>query len=152
MAEGKTARGEAVKILIVEDDQTFADELRQKLEEIANPGPVIVCESRDSAIAQIDEQTFDLIIVDQKIPTRDKEMDLDVTHGRAVFARARSHAKGTPIRFLTAFGMDDYIHDLLEQSETVDLWGSGQNQTIVDSYFKHELDSLISETQELLYL
>lgn len=92
-----------MKILLIEDEDRS---VRQTCDSIARSAPdaeVIVADSRDSALQQIAETDFDLIVCDVKIPPTSDSADVNVKHGLAVQAEARAHCPGTPTIFLTGF-------------------------------------------------
>jgi CheY-like chemotaxis protein len=65
-----------MRILVVEDDQDFVDELLLTLGNLEGPPHVTVARSRDSAFALLQKEFFDLLVLDLKIPTIDGALDL----------------------------------------------------------------------------
>lgn len=129
-----------MRVLVVEDEQSFIDELLQTLAGLAGPPQVNVARSRDSAYKNLEEEFFDLLILDLKIPTVDDALDADPAHGRAVFSRAREFAPGTPIFVLTGSPAEDFIADLLEGAQQVDVWGEGHRVRTVDFLQKYRFN------------
>jgi CheY-like chemotaxis protein len=129
-----------MRVMVVEDEQTFVDELLQTLNKLAGPPQVTVARSRDSAYGHLREDFFDLLILDLRIPTVDEALDADPAHGRAVFSRAREIAPGTPIFVLTGSPAEDFIPDLLGGAQQVDVWGEGHTIRTVDFLQKYKFD------------
>ena len=122
--------GADVKILVVEDEQEFADEI---LAELAAhmPAPVPdTATNREAAFARLDAEIYDFLILDLRIPTTESALDADPVHGLAVFTHARRVAPGTPILILTATSGDEYFPELLGQARQIDVWGRGEVPTV----------------------
>jgi CheY-like chemotaxis protein len=115
-----------MRTLVVEDDEQFANELSKALAGLEGPPELTVAQSRDSAYQQLDQNFFDLIILDLKIPTTDGALDAEPEHGRAVFGRALQAAPGTPVFVLTGSPAEDFIPAMLDRTQKVDIWGEGQ--------------------------
>src|ERR1700683_1225107 len=115
-----------MRVLVVEDDQDFVDELCLTLGALDGPPEVTVAGSRDSASAHLESEFFDLLILDLKIPTVDEGLDADPAHGRAVFGRALQFAPGPPVFVLTASSAEDFIPEMLKRQRQVDIWGEGR--------------------------
>jgi len=112
-------------VLIVEDDVEFIDELRRIFAKLPRPSMLAVASSHSAAVAALDRDFYDLILLDLKIPTVDGALDADSRHGHAVFAHARSMTPGTPIFVLTGSPAEDFIRPMLRQTNQVDIWGEG---------------------------
>jgi CheY-like chemotaxis protein len=126
-----------MKVLIVEDDHDFTDELRETLE-----GAEAQCSfasNKECALRKIREDFFDLILLDLNIPTSDEALDGDPAHGHSVFAAARVDAPGTPVIVLTGSSAEKFIPSLLEHSGKIDIWGGIELQ-MVAFHSKHKLD------------
>jgi CheY-like chemotaxis protein len=119
-----------MRVLVIEDDQDFVDELSVTLSRLDGPPELTVTRSRDSASAQLERQFFDLIILDLKIPTLDGALDADPGHGRAVFARALQSAPGTPVFVLTGSPAEDFFQEMLDRKRHVNIWGAGEVGTV----------------------
>jgi len=133
-----------MKLLIVEDDETS---IAFFAEELARPPVVqpVFAKSRDSAIATLKGQTFDLVILDLKIPTTDGSLDAEPTHGLAVHAAVLDDAKGTPVVIFSGFGTLKLLTDLLEKSEKHDVCGTGVQRTM--TLFREKSDMAECLTQ-----
>ncbi|MFV0797631.1 response regulator [Brucella anthropi] len=129
-----------VFVLIVEDEADFSDELVQVFAELDQPIQTRVVKSRDSAFAAIEEEYFDLIVLDLKIPTIDGALDAEPAHGHSVFARARLGAAGTPIFVLTGSPSEDFIPAMLASAQQVDVWGEGRPVGTIDFLQKYKFE------------
>ena len=67
-----------VHVLIVEDEAEFVDELQQVFAELEPPIEVQVATSRDAALTALNNDFFDLIVLDLKLPTVAEALDADV--------------------------------------------------------------------------
>ncbi len=119
-----------MRVLVVEDDQDFVDELCLTLSHLDGPPEVTVARSRDSASARLESEFYDLVILDLKIPTVDGALDAVPAHGRAVFGRALQSAPGTPVFVLTGSPAEDFFQEMLDRKRQVDIWGGGEVGTV----------------------
>jgi DNA-binding response OmpR family regulator len=87
-----------MKILIVEDEKHLADGLRFNLE--AEGYEVAVCDTGESALDEIDKQSFDAIILDVMLPG---------LSGFEVARSLRENQDYTPILMLTARGRPEDV-------------------------------------------
>ncbi len=112
-----------MKILLLEDDPILGDLIFEHLQESNNK--VTLCIDGDEAINELDESTFDILILDINVPNKS---------GIDVLKDARDFQKSTPAIFITAYrdtehlkeafsvGCDDYIKkpfDLEELDERI---------------------------------
>lgn len=141
-------------LLVVEDDADFLDALREIIAGLPGPSDVKIAMSRDEAFAALDSGFQDLVILDLKIPTVDGGLDTDPAHGHAVFARTRIVAPGTPIFILTGSSAEDFLPELLQHTQQIDIWGVGSKTGTVRFSKKYELDEcpeVISEVAAAIY-
>jgi len=129
-----------MRILVVEDDEEFAEEIERILKAVPAITDIKIARSRDSAYSIIETDFADLIILDLKIPTVDAASDEDPVHGQAVFAKSRSLAPGTPIFILTGSPAESFIPYMLEQQQRLDIWSSGRTFGTVDFLKKYDFD------------
>jgi CheY-like chemotaxis protein len=141
--------GQMMRVLIVEDDQDFVDELRITLGRLAGPPDVTVAGSRDSAYARLENEFFDLLILDLKIPTVDLALDADPAHGHAVFGRALNCAPGTPVFILTGSPVEDFVPEILAGKRHVDIWGEGREVGTVDILKKNKFSEAEAKLEPL---
>ena len=119
-----------MRTLLVEDDEEFVNELQIVLRDLDGPPDVTVARSRNSAYQELEENFFDLIILDLKIPTSDGALDASPDYGRAVFGRALQFAPGTPILILTGSPAEEFISEIVDRKRQVPLWGEQEVGTV----------------------
>lgn len=133
-------------ILFVEDNKSFAADVLESIDAKKLGIRITSAVSRDAALLEISrDQIFDLIILDLKIPTQDEGLDIDATHGHAVFHSIQSAMPGTPIYILTGSEPDHFATDLSRHSERVDLFGSGKSLPTILYFPKDKVDLLVDE-------
>ena len=120
------------RVLIVEDEEDFVQELMASIAEVSANVDIIVARCRDRACQLLGEQFFDFAILDLNIPTLDGGLDLDPDHGKYVFQHARLAAPGTKILVLTGSPSDDFIADMLAQTHHADIWSEGSKVGTVE--------------------
>src|SRR3954452_15607618 len=99
-----------MKILIVEDEKHLADGLRFNLE--AEGYEVAVCDTGESALDEIDRQSFDAIILDVMLPGLNGfEVARSLREGQDYTPILMLTARGRPEDVLNGFeaGTDDYL-------------------------------------------
>lgn len=119
-----------MKVLIVEDDIRNVEHLKAILIPKFGENDLVFTASRDGALEAIKAHTFDLVILDRRIPTAKDAFDEDVAHGEQVYAYIRSEVPGTPIRFWTALSDDDYWNEKASDIVQENIWGSGEVHTV----------------------
>ncbi len=60
-----------MRLLLVEDDETGIEELTTAIQGALADAELIIARSRDSAFSTLDNQWFDLVVTDLKLPTVD---------------------------------------------------------------------------------
>lgn len=133
-----------MRILLVEDNKSYAATLRDTILKLGNTF-VDVAQSRKSAVDLLNEQFFDVVILDLEIPTIDDAFDLELEHGQAVFYHARKVAPGTPVYILTASEPGLFLVNLVRQGQSVDIWGTGEPVPTVDYYLKEDVLNLFNK-------
>lgn len=127
-------------VLIVEDDDDFVDELRQIISGLPGTSDVRVARSRNEAYKMLEEGFLDLAILDLKIPTVSGALDADPEHGHAVFHRIRNRAPGAPIFVLTGSPAEDFVAELLENQQQIDIWSEGRKTGTILFLKKYDID------------
>src|ERR1022692_2723178 len=94
--------GGAVKVLLVEDNARFAEDLRESLTRRIQGLNLEVARNLVEAMHALDSNDHDLIVCDLRIPYEASSTTEEVEHGRAVYERAREDALGTPIIVFSA--------------------------------------------------
>lgn len=133
-----------MRILLVEDNKSYAATLKDIILKLGNTF-VEIAESRKSAVDFLNDQFFDVVILDLEIPTVDDAFDLELEHGQSVFYHARNVAPGTPVYILTASEPGNFLVNLVRQGQSVDLWGTGEVVPTVDYYLKEDVLSLFNK-------
>jgi CheY-like chemotaxis protein len=134
-----------VRILVIEDDRDFLDDLELALSSLAGDVEFEVAASRDTALGSISRHFFDLIILDLTIPTIDGALDASIEHGNAVFGQCQVIAPGTPIFILTGSTADEIFADLLGRKETGHFWGEEARRGSVDFLQKRRFDEFTTK-------
>lgn len=127
-------------ILVVEDDESFIEELKQIIAGSDGPTMSTFVTNRKDAIAKLESNFFDFAILDLKIPTEAGMTDFDPEHGKYVFHHMRKVSPGTKILVLTGSPSDDFIAPLLAHKHDADIWSEGGKVGTVEFLKKIELD------------
>ncbi|HTR24860.1 MAG TPA: phosphotransferase [Terriglobales bacterium] len=138
-----------MKLLLVEDDQNFLEVIRVTIRDVLQEREITVCKSRDAAFEAIGANIFDFAVLDLKIPASDGSITAEIEHGRAVYQHLRANSPGTPICWLTAFGTEDFIADLLNEADRADIWGSGNPSPLVRMLPKKRVNELTALVKEV---
>src|SRR5260370_39566467 len=129
-----------MRCLLVEDERDRVASILPELEKSFGSGNIEVAEDRDSAIALVGTRAFDLIVLDQRIPTAPGELDPDVIHGRAVLSEVQEKAPDTPVYFLTGLPMEDEcVDELSAESRQCDVGGEHNPISLIQRLHKHSL-------------
>lgn len=131
-----------VKILIVEDEEDFFENVQKVIDENGLNCEVTWARSKETAISEAQRQFFDLTILDQKIPTVDGALDAHVDHGRAVWDSIFECSPGMPVLILTALSADDIIDTVVRRNENQRIWGGEEKFPTVDHLRKADFDRL----------
>ena len=100
---GATMSDEAIRVLLVEDEETILDGLDALF---SSQGFVTTCAADGaSALETLGVSTFDLVILDLMLPKLD---------GLSVLRRVRAQGDDTPVLILTAKGREDDVVEGLE--------------------------------------
>lgn len=138
-----------MNILFVEDNVAFADGIAPIIRSIDHVKSLHHAVSLETATSALEENFFDLVILDMKIPPSDTSLDIAVEHGQRVFHLTREKTPGTPIFILTASEPDDFALKLARFGGTHDLWGGGYETNILDYFKKEETIELIEKIKAL---
>lgn len=126
-----------MRCLLVEDEPARVAAILPGLTKLFGDNAVEVVEDRDTAVARVLEKAFDLIVLDQRIPSAPGQLDPDVIHGRAVLEQVHQAAPDTPVYFLTALPMgDDYIDQLVAQAKHCDVFGDRKATPLIQRFQK----------------
>lgn len=127
-------------VLIVEDDDDFVDELREVVATLPGDNDIRVARSRDEAFEILEDSFLDLVILDLKLPTVTGALDAHPEHGHVVFNRIRGVAPGTPIFVLTGSPAEDFIPELLNNQQKIDIWSEGRKTNTIHFLKKYDID------------
>lgn len=116
-----------MKVLIVEDEQDVVDELREHLDCSESNIDTVTTGSRSSGIQALHDDEFDFIVCDLRLPPNDGGLDIDETHGLAVYSEARTVCPGTPCLFFTGYGTSANVLEQLSGGGTQDIFGTGDS-------------------------
>ena len=137
-----------MNLLIVEDDEThiafFADAL-------AKPPQVSAtfARSRDGALGELAARTFDLVVLDLKLPSTDGALDADTNHGLAVRAALLDKTPGTPVVIYSGFGTIPLLQDLLTAAEKQDIFGNGVPRPMTLFFQKEDLGKCLADIRNV---
>jgi len=137
-----------MKILIVEDDESFLDQLEPSLQLIAGLTWEIA-RSRNAALNALEAGFFDAIVLDLNLPTVDQAMDLAIAHGEAVFGVVQACSPGTPVLFLTGSSAEPIYETILASKEKVDLFGDGVPTDTIQLFRKAKVLDFVTEIARL---
>lgn len=129
-----------MKILLIEDEDRSVRQAMAAIDRSAKSARVVVASSRVDAERMIQEQDYDLIICDLRIPPHSGSAEADESHGLAVHALARELSPGTPLMFLTAYPVSGATRRQLSLGEVDSLLGLGK-QPLVQLIEKDDIDS-----------
>jgi DNA-binding NtrC family response regulator len=149
---------ETRRVLVVDDDAEWRRQIRLRLTE-ATGSDIVEAESGKEAIAKVQEQSFDLVLLDVRLP------DLD---GIEVLARIRQSAPQAGIVMMTAYGSGDLMAQAFKTEATDFLDKSTEFLRILpiriekilrdlheraylrsEVYGRYQLDSLIAESSAM---
>ncbi len=137
-----------MRILIVEDDESFLGQLEPSLQLIAGLTWTIV-RSRDAALDALEAGFFDAIVLDLNLPTVDRAMDIAIAHGEAVFGAAQAFSPGTPVLFLTGSSAEPIYETILASKEKIDLFGDGATVDTIQLFRKAKVLEFIAAITSL---
>ena len=139
-----------VHLLIIEDEEDFIDELYSIIDKLPCEVHQKTARSRDEAYSQIAASFLDLVILDLTIPTVNGALDADPEHGHAVFNRIRVDAPGTPIFVLTGSPVEDFIPNLLANTQKIDIWSEGKQVSNIFFQRKYRLNECVDLLQDIV--
>lgn len=126
-----------MRCLLVEDEADRIARILPELTKIFGDGHVDVARDRASAMTIIGTTAFDLVVLDQRIPSGPGQLDGDVIHGRAVLDHVREVAPDTPVYFLTGLPMEnEYVDRLIEEGMKSDVWGDRKPVALIRRFAK----------------
>lgn len=132
-----------MRLLLVEDNADFAAELERAL---SYRCAVTWVRSRQSAITAVENDNFDLVILDRRIPSDDDVLDDHQDHGWVVFQHMLSRRPGTPVWFLTGAEDADFATDVNNNyAKREDLFGRMQPEQMYRVFWKKRITDCVRE-------
>lgn len=137
-----------MRVLLVEDNADFAKSVEDAVRPIAECELVWVG-SRDSALAKLNAQDYDLVILDRSIPSADGVLDDDLDHGWNVFQFVRSELPGTPVWFLTGTEDADFATELNnDYAKTGDIHGKRIPEQTCQVFWKKSIAGCVRKVRD----
>nr|BFE94183.1 hypothetical protein GCM10020185_47190 [Pseudomonas brassicacearum subsp. brassicacearum] len=101
---------EYMNILIIEDDPDFVEDITRRVSAICRDPVYTITSSKDTAIFfEIQNNFFDLILLDLRIPSLQNAMDSDPEKWQSRFIFfSLANAPGTPLFILTGSSAEDF--------------------------------------------
>lgn len=139
-----------MRCLLIEDEQPRIDAILGRLQGYFGILQVDVAKDRDTALSYVSTRPYDLVVLDQRIPSAPSQLNADVEHGRAVLEYIREKAPHTIVYFLTALPMEDeYIDHIVANGEKVDVFGDRQPMSLVLRFNKANLEPFFKNVEAL---
>lgn len=132
-----------MRILLIEDEIASAEGIVEDISGLSHDIECEVATCRDTAIALVDGEEFDLLVCDLLLPTEPSGLDQSIQHGLAVYEHARAVAPGTPAIFLTGHADFRDVRRQLPSRAPEDLFGTGTNVQMVDLIYKDEREKYL---------
>lgn len=138
-----------MRVLFVEDKATFAEEVDGAIARIPDCDELVWVRSRDGALEKIASESFDLVLLDRKLPTGDDVLDDHIDHGWAVFQTVQAHSPGTPVWFLTGTEDADFAADINnDYGRAEDLHGRNATEQMYRVFWKKRIDHCLQKLGE----
>jgi CheY-like chemotaxis protein len=132
-----------MRILLVEDSAEFAKTVERAAQSMPDCDLIWVA-SRDSAIAALSGETFDLVILDRRIPSADGVLDDHTEHGWRIFTYVREEQPGTPVWFLTGSEDADFAMEINNTCGKIeDIHGRGALEQMYQVFWKKRLSDCV---------
>jgi len=139
------------KVLIVEDDASYADTLESDLCRTGNDVEIFRAVSAADAKALLERENFDLALCDLRLPRNGGEEGPTDQHGEWLFGEARKVAPGLPIVLLSAYvSLDLYELILHKHGVRADVFGEGKDRPLVHCFSKEKLGEALSVCRDIL--
>ncbi|WP_300973497.1 response regulator [Sphingomonas sp. LHG3406-1] len=133
-----------MRVLLVEDNVDFAQVIEKAIRAI--PGCELAWKrSKASALAVLDEEHFDVVLLDRRIPTEDGILDDHQDHGWAVFQFIVERLPGTSVWFLTGTVDADFPTEVLNaHSRRGDIHACGREDAIYQVFWKDRMTDCVA--------
>ncbi len=128
-----------MRVLLIEDSAEFAKTVERAAQSTPDCDLTWVG-SRDSALAVLAGETFDLVILDRRIPSADGVLDDHADHGWRIFTHLREEQPGTPVWFLTGSEDADFAIEINNTCGKIeDIHGRGAPEQMYRVFWKKRL-------------
>lgn len=133
-----------MRILLVEDKIDFAEAIEKAIRAIDG------CElswkrSKAGALAALEDEHFDLVILDRRIPTEDDFLDDHQDHGWAVFQAIVEQQPGTSVWFLTGTVDADFPTGVLNaHGKRGDIHSCGREDALYQVFWKDKMTDCLA--------
>lgn len=131
-----------MNILIIEDEDDFVEEIKRRVSALCREPNFTVAPFAEIASKYLNDEFFDLIFLDLKLPTADQSMDSDPQHGRDLLDLSRSVAPGTPVCMLTGSSAEQFLPEMMALNHQADIWGQGSTLSLIGFQPKHRVNKL----------
>lgn len=139
------------RVLIVEDDVSFADTIEADLRGADDGISVVRASHAQAGLDALGDGPFDLVICDLRIPRDGGPGSAEAKHGEAFFQATRKAAPGLPILFLSAFLTHDlYERVFHEHGDRFDLFGDNRQRPLVHCFSKERLGEALAVAREFV--
>lgn len=139
-----------MRLLLVEDRPDTASQIERALRSIGDCDVTWVA-SRDAALAALEADYFDLILLDRRIPSADGVLDDHQDHGWRVFQHIREHFAGTPVWFLTATVDGEFAAEFNnDYGRNEDLHGANVREQMYRVFWKKQLQDCVRKVGEFV--
>ena len=126
-------------VLLVEDSTEFARTVERAAQSMPDCDLTWVG-SRNSALAALAGQSFELVILDRRIPSADGVLDDHPDHGWRIFTHVRDEQPGTPVWFLTGSEDADFAAEINNRyGKREDIHGRGSPEQMYQVFWKKRL-------------
>ncbi len=137
-----------MRIMLVEDNIDFAKSIEKAI------GRIDGCEvtwkkSMSGALAALDSDPFDVVILDRRIPTEDDFLNEHEDHGWAVFQSIVQNQPGTSVWFLTGNVDADFPVALLrDHGRRGDIHCCGREDPVYQVFWKGEMPACVTAVRK----
>lgn len=137
-----------MRILLVEDKVDFASSIEKAIRGI-DGCEVIWKRSKAGALTALEEDPFDVVILDRRIPTEDDFLDDHQDHGWAVFQAIAEQLPGTSVWFLTGTVDTDFpVEVLRDHGRRGDIHCCGRDDPVHQVFWKDKMNECVAAVRE----
>lgn len=138
-----------MRLLLVEDEQANIDSISGGIQSLSRQQnlpdiDITIAKSKESALQCINDQFFDFVVLDLKIPSQDGLTDEDEKNGEVVFDELKKVSSGTPVCFYSSYTTIPILQMALEEAHLVDTWGEGVPRRVIRYIRKQDLSELVN--------